>query len=67
MTYTLIIKGEEPYVSDDFADCMNKVMAHYAGIDVHFYLRKNGGKVSVDALSHGTTLLGRIEFDLDCL
>lgn len=66
MKYTLYIKGKEPFVSKDYAECMNKAIESFPHINVSFYtMLREDGEVCVEVLRQHISLLGKIKFNLN--
>lgn len=64
MKYTLYIQGKEPFVTDDYAKCMNKAIESFPDISVSFYTIRKGNEVCVEVLRQYISLLARIKFNL---
>lgn len=64
--YTLYIRGENPFISRDYAECMNKAINSFPDIKVSFYtILKDNGEVCVEILRQHISLLGKIKFNLN--
>lgn len=66
MKYTLYIRGKEPFITQDYAECMNKAIESFPDIKISFYtMLKENGEVCVEVLRQHISLLAKIKFNLN--